>query len=145
MAEAVFRHITSTSSHPRLSISKIDSAGTASYHVGSEPDSRTMSTLVDNGIKDYIHQGRQVSIDDFAEFDYILAMDRENLRNLQRLSSRKKRPTGATEAKVMLFGDFGGVKGEEVIDPYYGARDGFDVAYKQMVRFTNGFIQQVWG
>lgn len=145
MAEAVFRHITTTSSHQHISISKIDSAGTGSYHVGSEPDSRTMSTLVDNGIGDYIHAGRQVSLNDFAEYDYILAMDRQNLRDLQRLSSREKRPTGAKGAQVMLFGDFGGVKGEEVVDPYYGARDGFDVAYKQMVRFTNGFIEQIWG
>lgn len=145
MAEAVFRHITTGSSHPRISISKIDSAGTASYHVGSEPDPRTLSTLVENGIDDYSHAGRQVSFNDFAEFDYILAMDRDNLRNLQRLSLREKRPSGAKGAQVMLFGDFGGVKGEEVVDPYYGARDGFDVAHKQMVRFTNGFIQQLWG
>lgn len=144
MAEAVFRHITA-SSHSRVSISKIDSAGTAGYHIGSEPDPRTMSTLVENGIVDYSHVGRKVSPADFADFDYILAMDRENLQDLQRLSLRERQPTGAKRAQVMLFGDFGGVKGEEVLDPYYGARDGFEIAYKQMVRFTNGFIQQVWG
>lgn len=143
MAEAVFRHLTAKP-HPRVSISRIDSAGTAGYHIGSGPDPRTMSTLVENGIVDYIHEGRKVSPADFAEFDYILAMDRDNLRDLQRLSLREKQPTAAKSAQVMLFGDFGGVKGEEVADPYYGARDGFDVAYKQMVRFTNGFIKQVW-
>ena len=145
MAEAVFRHMTAASKNPRISISRIDSAGTASYHVGNEPDSRTMTTLVENGIVDYSHVGRQVSPADFAEFDYILAMDRENLQDLQRLSRREKSPTAGKRAQVMLFGDFGGVKGEEVVDPYYGARDGFDIAYKQMVRFTNGFIQQRWG
>ena len=94
--------------------------------------------------------GRQVTLNDFVEFDYILAMDRENLQDLQRLASsrQKKGPVGSeggAQAQVMLFGDFGGVKGEEVVDPYYGARDGFDVAYKQMVRFTDGFIKQVGG
>lgn len=83
---------------------------------------------------------------DFADFDYILAMDRENLQDLQRLALRERQSGGGSKrAQVMLFGDFGGVKGEEVVDPYYGARDGFDVAYRQMVRFTDGFIQQVWG
>lgn len=44
----------------------------------------------------------------------------------------------------MLFGDFGGVRGEEVVDPYYGAcNDGFEVAYEQMVRFSKGFVEQV--
>jgi len=45
--------------------------------------------------------------------------------------------------KVVLFGDFGGRKGEEVVDPYYGARNGFEVAYEQMVRFSKGFIEKV--
>lgn len=49
------------------------------------------------------------------------------------------------EARVMLFGDFGGRKGEEVVDPYYGADDGFHVAYEQMVRFTEGFVREVGG
>ncbi len=147
MAEAVFRHLTTSSSPSHLSIiSKIDSAGTAAYHVGAEPDPRTMSTLIENGIDDYTHHARKVSPADFAEFDYILAMDRENLQDLQYRSSRRgKQPHGAKTAKVMLFGDFGGTPGEEVVDPYYGARDGFDVAYEQMVRFTKGFVKQVLG
>lgn len=142
MAEAVFRHLTAASP-PRVSISRIDSAGTGSYHVGSDPDPRTVSTLVENGIVDYSHVSRQVTPADFAEFDYILAMDRENLQDLQRSLLRERQPTEAKGAQVMLFGDFGGVKGEEVLDPYYGARDSFDTAYKQMLRFTDGFIQQV--
>ena len=46
-------------------------------------------------------------------------------------------------AKVMLFGDFGGKKGEQVDDPYDMEMNGFAVAYEQMVRFTKGFIAQV--
>lgn len=159
MAEAVFRHLTAPPhSHPHSnphiskSISRIDSAGTAAYHIGSDPDSRTISTLIKHGIENYSHFGRQVAGSDFDEFDYILAMDRENLRNLQRLAARRGREASGKAqadrvegARVMLFGDFGGVKGEEVVDPYYGANDGFEVAYEQMVRFTNGFVKEVWG
>lgn len=101
-----------------------------------------MSTLIENGIVDYRHAARKVSVADFVDFDYILAMDRENLSDLLLLMGKKGKGKG-NKAQVMLFGDFGGAKGEEVVDPYYGARDGFDVAYEQMVRFTEGFVKEV--
>lgn len=48
-------------------------------------------------------------------------------------------------AKVMLFGEFAGRKHvEEISDPYYGARDGFDVAYEQCVRFSMNFLGQTF-
>ena len=144
MAEAVFRSL--TDSDPRLST--IDSAGTGAYHEGDPPDPRTMRTLEDNGIVEFDHAARKVHASDFSTFDYILAMDKDNLHDLQRLKSRvMKKGTGATGeeemGKVVLFGDFGGKKGEPVVDPYYGARNGFEIAYEQMVRFSQGFIEQV--
>ena len=141
MAEAVLRSL--ASSHPRLS--HIDSAGTGAYHVGAAPDTRTMSTLADNGIMDYNHAARKVRASDFVEFDYVLAMDDDNLYDLERARQRSGKGSrdAGKKAKVMLFGDFGGKKGELVGDPYYGARDGFEVAYEQMVRFSMGFIEEV--
>ncbi|KAK3173239.1 hypothetical protein OEA41_006568 [Lepraria neglecta] len=143
MAEAVFNSL--TSSDPRLST--IDSAGTGAYHEGDGPDPRTMSTLEDNGIVDYDHAARKVQASDFSTFGYILAMDKDNLNDLQRIKSRVTKKgngtTGKEMGKVMLFGDFGGKKGEQVGDPYYGARNGFEIAYEQMVRFSKGFIAQV--
>lgn len=69
---------------------------------------------------------------DFKNFDYIFAMDKSNLRDIQNV---QKKASGG--AKVMLFGEFNGKgKAEEVIDPYYGARDGFDIAYEQSVKFS---------
>ena len=108
-----------------------------------------MSTLQDNGILDYKHSARKVQREDFDTFDYILAMDNENAHDLLRLKTRliKNKHAGSSKdklsAKVMLFGDFGGKKGEQVADPYYGATNGFAIAYEQMVRFSNGFIAQV--
>lgn len=98
---------------------------------------------------DYEHSARKIQVADFDTFDYILAMDNENLHDLLRLKTRviKKKDAGLNKekqsAKVMLFGDFGGKKGEQVADPYYGARNGFAVAYEQMVRFSTGFVAQV--
>jgi len=144
MAEAVFRSL--SANHPK--ISSIDSAGTgAAYHAGDPPDPRTISTLEDNGIVDCDHDARNVHSSDFTMFDYILAMDEENLHDLEHTKHRliQKEPGIAQSGmgKVMLFGDFGGMKGERVDDPYYGARNGFELAYEQMVRFSKGFIAQV--
>ncbi len=142
MAEAVFRSLTCVD-HPH--IANIDSAGTGAYHAGDPPDPRTMSTLEDNHIVDYDHAARKVRSSDFTTFDYVLAMDEENLHDLQRLRQRILGKDRATQGmgKVVLFGDFGGRPGEEVVDPYYGARNGFEVAYEQMVRFSKGFIEKV--
>jgi low molecular weight phosphotyrosine protein phosphatase len=145
MAEGVFQHIAKPkhgSHHPL--IDQIDSCGTGAYHIGDGPDPRTMSTLADNDIKSYKHRARKFSTSDFDTFDYIFAMDNDNKDHLIRLRKRVLKQKNMEEhelGRVMLFGDFGGRKGEEVVDPYYGARDGFEIAYEQVVRFTNGFLK----
>jgi low molecular weight phosphotyrosine protein phosphatase len=151
MAEAVFRSVSLHPSHPL--IANVDSAGTGAYHVGSYPDPRTTKVLRKNGIEDYEHHARKVHAEDFSTFDWIFAMDADNLDDLNNMRNRAKsrrgkavaasQSTGSKEAKIMLFGDFGGRKKEEVIDPYYGADNGFDLAYEQMVRFSNGFLKHL--
>jgi low molecular weight phosphotyrosine protein phosphatase len=149
MAEAVFRHL--TPSHPR--IAAVDSAGTGAYHVGADPDPRTQDVLLANGITTYAHAARTVVHADFRRFDYILGMDRDNVNDLLRLRRRVERDTatedgagdGRPPATVMLFGQFGGRGMEEVVDPYYGADDGFEVAFEQMLRFSRGFLREVLG
>ena len=116
---------------------------------GDSPDPRTITTLQDNGIVDYEHSARKIQVADFDNFDYILAMDKSNEHDLLRLRTRsiKNNHAGLNKdklsAKVMLFGDFGGKRREQVADPYYGENNGFAVAYEQMVRFSNGFVAQV--
>ncbi|KAL8666365.1 MAG: hypothetical protein Q9168_007505 [Polycauliona sp. 1 TL-2023] len=141
MAEGVFRSMTKSDTR----VGTIDSAGTGAYHEGSSPDPRTMSVLEENGENGYQHEARKVRNSDFKDFDYVLGMDADNLDDLSRQQRRiiKNGGVHAAPAKVMMFGDFGGRKGEEVIDPYYGARDGFSIAYEQMTRFSKGFIDQV--
>ncbi|MCJ1341525.1 hypothetical protein MMC09_006821 [Bachmanniomyces sp. S44760] len=138
LAEATFKSI--TAGNPK--IGDVDSAGTGAYHTGDSPDPRTLDTLRDNGINDFEHDARKVQAVDFTDFDYILAMDSDNLAYLQRMKQRvSARASG--KGKVMLFGDFGGRKHEEVIDPYYGSNNGFTIAYEQMVRFSKGFVKEV--
>jgi low molecular weight phosphotyrosine protein phosphatase len=129
MAEGVFRNV--ADAHPV--IGEIDSAGTGAYHTDDPPDSRTMLTLRRHGITNYSHAARKVNRDDFLKFDYLLAMDKYNLRDLldEReyvLSSLRKKADAKSSAKntraakeaeigahgedtkvaeVRLFGDFG--------------------------------------
>jgi low molecular weight phosphotyrosine protein phosphatase len=142
MAEGVFRSV--ASSNP--GVGTIDSAGTGAYHTLEPPDSRTMATLRKQGITDYDHGARQVQEEDFTEFDYIFAMDRSNLRDLERLKKRVEKKAGTdAKAKVMMYGAFSGKgkKEEEVQDPYYGRDNGFDIVYEQVNRFATNFLNDV--
>jgi low molecular weight phosphotyrosine protein phosphatase len=67
-------------------------------------------------------------------------MDRSNLRDLQRLQERAPR----RKAQVMLFGDFSGGKAEMIEDPYYGGKEGFEVAYEKCLRFSTNFLKSVF-
>lgn len=140
MAEGVFRSL--TRSHPH--IGEVDSAGTGAYHTLDPPDDRTMNTLRRHGIRDYNHGARQVQQQDFHRFEYIFAMDTHNLRDLQRLQRRVETKGPKTKASVMLFGEFGGnQRPEEVIDPYYGADNGFETVFEQVHRFSKNFLDGV--
>jgi len=116
----------------------IDSCGTAAYHEGEEPDARTISTLKKNGIH-LDHLARQVRTQDFHDFDYLLAMDNANLRDL-----KNRQPRGS-KAKVLLFGHFSDSKDEVVEDPYYGGQSGFSNNFKQIVRFSKNFLRDICG
>lgn len=84
--------------------------------------------------------GTQFLTSDFEKFDYIFAMDRSNLSDLQRL----QHDNPDAKAQVMLFGEFGGGKRAEVVnDPYYGGRDGFEKAFEQCRRFALNFLKEV--
>lgn len=149
MAEGVFRHVTRFGlSDADERFAEVDSCGTGAYHEGDSPDSRTMAVLREHGIsqKYYDHAARKVRSSDYTTFDFIFAMDKDNLRNLEQSRDRLIRKGDIDKSKVgtiALWGSYGGKGAEEVIDPYYGGRNGFDVAYKQMVRFTEGFLAQL--
>jgi protein-tyrosine phosphatase len=101
---------------------EVDSAGTGSWHVGEPPDARATRAARHRGIAlDSV--ARQVGPRDFEEFDLVLAMDGENVRNLHRLAR-----DDAARAKVRRLREFDPAAGEEldVPDPYYGGAGGFE-------------------
>ncbi|KAI9207793.1 phosphotyrosine protein phosphatase I superfamily [Polychytrium aggregatum] len=134
MAEAVFRH---TVKQKGLSAEfHIDSAGTAGYHVGDYPDSRTIQVCKAHGVS-INHRGQQVSVSDFAKYDYLLCMDDSNLSNLMSIKP------ASSKAKVQLFGEYD-PEGERIIeDPYYGGVDGFEHNFRQVTRASLGFLQHL--
>ncbi|MGB0468500.1 MAG: low molecular weight protein-tyrosine-phosphatase [Pontibacterium sp.] len=98
----------------------VDSAGTAAFHIGKAPDSRSVAAAKQRGYDLSGLRARQVSAADFNRFDYILAMDSSNLANLEALCPDDYR------GHLGLFLDFTALEGHEVPDPYYGGQNGFD-------------------
>ncbi|KAJ3073201.1 hypothetical protein HDU98_002020 [Podochytrium sp. JEL0797] len=135
MAEAVFAQ-TVRDSGLESTFSKIDSAGTAGYHVGNAPDSRSVATCKNHGIP-VSHRAQKVSPNHFHEFDYLLCMDESNLNDLKRAQ-----PKGS-KAVVKLFGEFD-AQGERIIeDPYYGGDEGFEHNFLQVGRCSRGFLESL--
>jgi len=113
----------------------IDSAGTHAYHVGASPDARAQSAARGRGYDLSCLIGRQVEAADFGEFDFILAMDAENLSNL------KKRCPRDHAHKLSLFLAFSpAYAGQEVPDPYYGGAQGFDRVLDMVEDASRGLL-----
>jgi protein-tyrosine phosphatase len=111
-AEGVLRHLAALEA-PGLEL-EIDSAGTADYHIGAPPDPRSQRAALKRGIDISGLRARQVTQDDFQRFDLILAMDRENLRELGALQPRGSRAT------LKLFLEYAPqLNVRDVPDPYY--------------------------
>ena len=117
---------------------EVDSAGTGRYHIGDGPNPRSIDAGAEVGLE-VTGRARQVTLDDFAEFDLIVAMDHSNYQDLRRLA-----PTEAGRQKVRLFRDFDTDSvGDEVPDPYYGT----DVDYRNMIEVilpaAQGLVQHL--
>lgn len=100
---------------------EVDSAGTGDWHIGKPPDPRSITAARKRGYDLSQLVARQVRARDFQDFDYILAMDRSNLRALQELSPPSHR------ARLRLFLDYGSSAHDTVPDPYYSGEQGFEL------------------
>ncbi|MEH6701950.1 low molecular weight protein-tyrosine-phosphatase [Parasphingorhabdus sp.] len=105
----------------------IDSAGTGDWHVGHAPDERAQAVASRNGVDIGHLRARQVTTSDFHDFDHIIALDNQNLRDLVAM-----RPAHAVVNLSLLFDHVAGRAGEDVADPYYGAEDGFDQTWAEV-------------
>lgn len=135
-AEGVFRHI--VEEEGLADKIGIDSAGTHAYHVGEKPDPRARETALQRGIDLSTLRARRVLAEDFATFDYILAMDEDNYAGLSSIC-----PAGM-EAKLHLFLSFApGLRETEVPDPYYGGQHGFDRVFDMVAEASRGLLQDI--
>jgi protein-tyrosine phosphatase len=138
-AEGVMRHLVAQAG--RVEGFEIASAGTAAYHEGERPDRRSLATARARGVE-LPGRARQFRREDFERFDHVLAMDRENYRELLRLA-----PDEAARAKVALLRSFDPEAPAEadVPDPYYGGTDGFDLVFEICMAACRGFLAHVDG
>ena len=135
-AEAVFRAVAAREA-PELMI-EVDSAGTAGYHVGEPPDLRTRQAARRRGYDMSSLRARIVEPRDFEDFDFILAMDRENLKVLNHRAPVQAR------AHVQLFLEFApDAATTEVPDPYYGGPNGFEEVLDLVEAATQGLLQHL--
>ncbi|NOT75947.1 MAG: low molecular weight phosphotyrosine protein phosphatase [Cyclobacteriaceae bacterium] len=133
LAEAIFIHqITEKNLQNHF---KIASCGTANYHVGDQPDSRTIRNALKNGIK-IDHIGRQFSVKDFEDYDLIIPMDQSNLNNIMRLPGAEKY---GDKIKLMRTFDSEDI-GSDVPDPWSGGESDFQNVFEILTRSMKGFI-----
>jgi len=115
-----------------------DSAGTSSYHIGSPPDHRMSAAATQQGIA-LSGAARQFERADFEAFDLILAMDRDNYRNILALDR-----SGAYQQNVKLICEFCRYHNDrEVPDPYYGGESGFKYVIDLLLDACEGLLDQV--
>lgn len=133
LAEAIFKHQISTQGLAHLF--EAHSCGTANYHVGDSPDPRTIRNAIKNGVH-IDHLGRQLSVDDFENYDHLFVMDKNNLKNALRLTNNS-----AHQSKVSLMRNYDSMgKGEDVPDPYYGTEHDFQEVFDILNRSIEQLI-----
>jgi protein-tyrosine phosphatase len=124
LAEGIFRHMAASAG--RAGEFEIDSAGTGGWHQGDAPDRRSIAVASAHGVDISAQRARRISAEDFDRFDLILAMDHDNLRNLQKFASQ------AALGKIHLFAALTLQRSEDVPDPYYGRREDFEAVYTML-------------
>lgn len=106
----------------------VDSAGTGGYHIGKQPDQRSIATAKKNGL-DISHQkARQFSTKDFENYDYIYVMDNSNYDDVIFLAKTEEQKK---KVELILNALFPG-DNVDVPDPYYGLQNGFDMVYEML-------------
>ncbi len=115
----------------------IDSAGTGDWHVGKPPDQRATAAAIRRGVDLSELRARTVQSTDFERFDYMLAMDRDNLAQLEAMA-----PPGC-RAQIGLLLDYANASEDEVPDPYYGGDAGFERVLDLVESAVDGFLDAI--
>lgn len=116
----------------------VDSAGTHAYHIGEPPDERSARAAAGRGIDLRQQRGRRVAVEDFHQFDYVLAMDHDNYTVLSAMC-----PVGC-EDKLSLFLAYAPhLNLSDVPDPYYGGPTGFERVLDLVEEASRGLLDDV--
>lgn len=135
-AEGVFRHLVNDAGLG--DVVRIDSAGTHAFHIGEAPDARAQAAARKRGYEITHCEARQVTAEDFRDFDLILAMDWDNLSAMQQQCPK------AYQHKLMLLMRFANEFEEAAVpDPYYGGADGFGKVLDYLEDACQGVLELV--
>ena len=116
---------------------EVDSAGTGRWHLGEKPDRRSISAAQVRGYDLSGLIARQVKIIDFANFDYLLAMDSDNLRDMSEICPNEYKD------KLDLLLKFGSSSEIIVPDPFYGESSDFELVLDLVEDACEGFLEHV--
>lgn len=137
MAEAIFGHlVTQAGLAGQIAW---DSAGTSNYHPGEQPDRRTRQVLKAHGIP-VDSLARQVLHPDFEDYDYVLAMDQHNLRDLNRMMARNPQARSRLELMSAYCGEGACV---DVPDPYYDDLAAFEGVYEMLLPGCESLLERI--
>ncbi len=118
----------------------VDSAGTGSWHIGKKADARMRISAERRGLN-ILSTARQINTKDFENFNYILAMDNSNFKNINDLKNRNSSSDFSSIKKIQ---DFRSVfKDLEVPDPYFGGDEGFDHVLDILEDSVGGFLESI--
>lgn len=113
----------------------VDSAGTAGYHIGENPDPRAIATARRRGVTISGLMGRKLEDSDFERFTHIFALDTANLAAIRSRAPRH------SEARIGLLLDvLDHKKGQSVADPYYGDEDGFEECWQTISEAVDALV-----
>ncbi|HSH49676.1 MAG TPA: low molecular weight protein-tyrosine-phosphatase [Halomonas sp.] len=134
-AEGVFRHRLAEAGLEALV--EIDSCGITDWHQGKAPDRRAQAAAAQRGVDISGLEARQLVAEDFARFDYVLAMDHDNLAAMHELRPADSR------AHTGLFLAYAGQPDAPVPDPYYGDADGFEEVLDLIEAASRGLVEEI--
>lgn len=136
MAEGVFRRVAEDAG--KLHLFEIDSAGMGDWHKGEAPDHRAQKAALGRGVDISGQAARKVELEDFEDFDLVLAMDGSNIEDLHDIAPH------AARAKIRRFLDYAPHVGtQDVPDPYYGGTEGFDRALDLIEAAAQGLLAEL--
>ncbi|MFN4234888.1 MAG: low molecular weight protein-tyrosine-phosphatase [Bacteroidia bacterium] len=135
LAEAILRKKAEENSLQLI----IDSAGTSNFHVGENPDKRTISNALKNGVDVSTLIARQFKADDFDKFDIIYTMDHSNYSNVIALA----RNESDINKVRMILNELYPNENRSVPDPYFGGEEGFQHVFELLNAACDKIIEKI--